>query len=168
MGVVDRGDQVQIKPGFNEDDELDNYRLAANLVSTKSGDAVRIVGDEQFVDQVLDAGCAINHRDDQYVFQVTDPDQMARYKVIERDHRQYYGYDEPARPQSPYVMIRWMMLRMIATSPQGRSLVEARYLKWLGPTFEIYDRVLRRALSAELNAAAYGGTPATSCLFGFH
>ncbi|WP_327393847.1 LPD7 domain-containing protein, partial [Pseudomonas coronafaciens] len=101
VGVVDRGDQVQIKPGFNEDDELDNYRLAANLVSTKSGDAVRIVGDEQFVDQVLDAGCAINHRDDQYVFQVTDPDQMARYKVIERDHRQYYGYDEPARPQSP-------------------------------------------------------------------
>nr|UVN18139.1 hypothetical protein pPsy0462a_00106 [Pseudomonas syringae] len=75
----------------------------------KSGDAVRIIGDDQFVDQVLDAGCGVNHRGSQYVFQVTDPDQMARYDVIERDHRQYYGYDEPARRQSPYVMIRWMM-----------------------------------------------------------
>ncbi|RMV77104.1 hypothetical protein ALP05_200115 [Pseudomonas caricapapayae] len=54
-------------------------------------------------------------------------------------------------------MTRWMTPPMIVTSLQSRSLVEARYLKWLGPTFEIYDRVLRRALSAKLNAAAYGG-----------
>ncbi|UKL12810.1 TraI/MobA(P) family conjugative relaxase [Pseudomonas savastanoi] len=94
-GVIDRGDFVHVKPGFNDDDELDNYRLAANLVSTKSGDAVRIIGDDQFVDQVLDAGCGVNHRGSQYVFQVTDPEQLARYDVIERDHRQYYGYDEP-------------------------------------------------------------------------
>lgn len=94
-GVIDRGDFVHVKPGFNDDDELDNYRLAANLVSTKSGDTVRIIGDDQFVDQVLDAGCGVNHRGSQYVFQVTDRDQMARYAVIEKDHRQYYGYDEP-------------------------------------------------------------------------
>ncbi|RMT67421.1 putative relaxase/mobilization nuclease MobA, partial [Pseudomonas syringae pv. theae] len=46
-GVIDRGDFVHVKPGFNDDDELDNYRLAANLVSTKSGDTVRIIGDDQ-------------------------------------------------------------------------------------------------------------------------
>ncbi|KPX04763.1 putative relaxase/mobilization nuclease MobA [Pseudomonas syringae pv. cunninghamiae] len=102
VGVIDRGDFVRVKPGFNDDDDLDNYRLAANLVSTKSGDAVRIIGDDQFVDQVLDAGCGVNHRGSQYVFQVTDPDQMARYDVIEKDHRQYYGYDEPeVSPHSP-------------------------------------------------------------------
>ncbi|KPX62438.1 Endonuclease relaxase [Pseudomonas amygdali pv. lachrymans] len=61
----------------------------------KCGDAVRIVGDEQLVDQVLDARCWINHRGSQYVFHVTDPDQMAHYDVIEKDPRQYYGYDEP-------------------------------------------------------------------------
>ncbi|KWT13361.1 hypothetical protein AL047_10595 [Pseudomonas syringae pv. broussonetiae] len=61
-----------------------------------------MIGDDQFVDQVLDAGCGVNHRGSQYVFQVTDPDQMARYDVIERDHRQYYGYDEPeVRTHSP-------------------------------------------------------------------
>jgi hypothetical protein len=101
-GVVDHGGRVEIKPGFEDYDDSANYRLAASLVSTKSGERVEIVGDDQFVDRVLEAACDFNHRDNGYVFQVTDRDQLERYDAIERDYRHYQVDDESVQGQPRY------------------------------------------------------------------
>ncbi|KPZ10632.1 hypothetical protein ALO40_200081 [Pseudomonas syringae pv. viburni] len=70
---------------------------------------------------------------------------MARYDVIEKDHCQYYGYDEPeVSTHSPARHDQVDDAPMMVTSLQGRSLVEASHQKWPGPTFKMYDRVLRR------------------------
>lgn len=82
-GVVDRGGLIQVKPGFEDYDESANFRLAASLAATKSGEALKVIGDDRFVDQVLDAGSALNERAGKYVFLVTDQDQLMRYDQIE-------------------------------------------------------------------------------------
>ncbi len=65
--------------------------------------------------------------------------------MIEKDHRQYYGYDEPeVSTHSPARHDQVDDAPMMVTSLQGRSLVEASHQKWPGPTFKMYDRVLRR------------------------
>ena len=90
VGVVDHGGRVEIKPGFEDYDDSANYRLAASLVSTKSGERVEIVGDDQFINRVLDAAYDFNQRDGGSVFLVTDRDQLERYNAIERDYRQFH------------------------------------------------------------------------------
>ncbi|GAB0084179.1 Relaxase/mobilization nuclease MobA [Pseudomonas coronafaciens pv. garcae] len=70
---------------------------------------------------------------------------MARYDVIEKDHRQYYGYDEPGVSTHPLARHDQVDdAPMMVTSLQSLSLVEASHQKRSGPTFEMYDRVLRR------------------------
>lgn len=99
VGVIDRGGLVQIKPGFEDHVDSANHRLAVNLVSTKSGDGVKVIGDDQFVDKVLDAGCGLNHRAGKYVFLVTDQKQLARYESIDREYRLHYGHNEQIQQQ---------------------------------------------------------------------
>jgi hypothetical protein len=93
--VVDRGDQVELKAGFEDDDELANYKMAAGIVSTKSGERVEVVGDPQFVDQVLEVGCRFNHEYRDSYFPVTDPEQQARYAYLETYNvRPSLGYQD--------------------------------------------------------------------------
>lgn len=87
-GVVDRGGLVQVKPGFEDYDESANFRLAVNLAASKSGEAMKVIGDDHFVDQVLDSGSALNQKAGKYVFLVTDKDQLMRYDQIERYRNQ--------------------------------------------------------------------------------
>jgi len=95
VGVVDRGDQVEIRSGFEVYDDLANYKMAAGIVSTKSGERVEVVGDPQFVDQVLEAGCRFNHQYRVSHFPVTDPEQQARYEYLETYHvRPSLGYQD--------------------------------------------------------------------------
>jgi hypothetical protein len=88
VGVVDRGNLVQVKPGFEDYDESANYRLAANLVRTKSGETAEILGDDHFVDQVLTAGFSINYHADQNFFSVTNHYQIHLYNSIEKKYLQ--------------------------------------------------------------------------------
>ncbi|WP_426154148.1 TraI/MobA(P) family conjugative relaxase [Pseudomonas sp. DC3000-4b1] len=98
-GVVDRGGLVQVKPGFEDYDESANFKLAASLAATKSGEAMKVIGDEGFVDQVLDAGSALNQRAGKYVFLVTDKDQLMRYDQIENSRpsvaTEHHNKNEP-------------------------------------------------------------------------
>ncbi|WP_323570712.1 TraI/MobA(P) family conjugative relaxase [Pseudomonas sp. 10S5] len=83
VGVVDHGDQIEIKPGFEDHDEVANYKMAAGIVSTKSGERVEVLGDAQFVDQVLVAGYRFNHEYSVSHFPVTNSEQQARYAYFE-------------------------------------------------------------------------------------
>lgn len=86
VGVVDSGNLVQVKPGFEDYDESHNYRLAANLVRTKSGETAEIIGNDQFVDHVLTAGFSINQNAQKSFFHVTNDYQIGLYNAIEREH----------------------------------------------------------------------------------
>lgn len=101
--VIDRGGLIQVKPGFEDYEESANFQLAASLAATKSGEAMKVIGDEHFVDQVLDAGSALNQRAGKYVFLVTDKDQLMRYRQIE-NYRLSYMNDEsaPAKAVNQY------------------------------------------------------------------
>ncbi|QLG96747.1 relaxase/mobilization nuclease domain-containing protein (plasmid) [Pseudomonas yamanorum] len=97
-GVVDHGGWVEIKPGFADYDDSANYRLAVNLVSIKSGERGEVVGDDEFVDRVLEMACDFKHTNDQYYeFPVTDPGQLAWYESIERSYRRKSGYEQPVQ-----------------------------------------------------------------------
>lgn len=100
VGVVDRGDQVEIKPGFEDYDDTANYRLAAEIAGTKSGERVEVVGDDDFVDRVLVEGCRLNYQQEKEVFRPTDNWQRGRSEVLEHRHvRPEMGYDDPAASQ---------------------------------------------------------------------
>lgn len=96
VGVVDSGDQVKIETGFEDDDDMANYKMAAGIVSTKSRERVVVLGDSQFVDQVLEAGSRFNHEYRLSQFQVTDPEQQARYAYLESYNEHSSGYQEEA------------------------------------------------------------------------
>src|SRR5471030_735222 len=83
VGVVDRGDQVEIITGFEHADQLANYKMAVGLASTKSGERVEVVGEPQFVDQMLEAGARFNEQYTHNHFAVTDLEQQARYAYLE-------------------------------------------------------------------------------------
>jgi hypothetical protein len=110
VGVVDRGNLVQIKPGFEDYDESHNYRLAANLVRTRSGETAEIIGDDQFVNQVLTAGFKINYHAEKNFFRVTNEYQIRLYSALEREyqlsnnaspvHRSMQSDDTQPRPPS--------------------------------------------------------------------
>ncbi|MEN3262647.1 TraI/MobA(P) family conjugative relaxase [Sodalis endosymbiont of Spalangia cameroni] len=95
VGVVDSGERLEIKPGFEDYDDAPNYRLAAVIAGRKSGEHVQVVGDYGFVDQVLLEGCRVNYQQDQEVFMPTGDYQKARYAFMEREYvRPELGYDD--------------------------------------------------------------------------
>ncbi|BEN76554.1 relaxase (plasmid) [Serratia marcescens] len=97
VGVVDRGSQVEIKPGFDDYDDTANYHLAAEIAGTKSGERVEVVGTDDFVDRVLVEGCRLNYQQEKEVFRPTDNWQRGRSEVLEHRHvRPEMGYDAPA------------------------------------------------------------------------
>ncbi len=104
VGVVDRGDLLQVMPGFEDYDESANYSLAVHLASSKNRENIKVLGDDQFVYQVFEAGHDLNYRAGEYVFLVTDQEQLERYKHFERDQLSEYLDDEPvrARPVADY------------------------------------------------------------------
>lgn len=83
VGVVDTGDRVVIKSGFEDADLAANLQMAAGLTSTKSGDRVEIVGPSDFVDQMLNAGARFNAQFNEGRFGVTDSHQQERYAEVE-------------------------------------------------------------------------------------
>jgi hypothetical protein len=87
VGVIDRGNLIQVKPGFEDYDESANYRLAANLVTTKSGEKAEIIGDNQFVESVLTSGHSINRSATRNFFHVTNDYQVGLYNAIEQQHQ---------------------------------------------------------------------------------
>lgn len=98
VGVVDHGDRIEIGPGFEDYDDSANYLLAVNLAALKSGERVEVIGDERFVERVLNTASYFNRTNDQYdVMEVTDPGQLGWYEAIERDHRRQSGYDQPVQ-----------------------------------------------------------------------
>lgn len=86
VGVVDKGDTLQVKPGFEDYDQSANYLLAADLVTTKSGERAEILGGDHFVHRVLEAGCRINHSAEDNFFRVTNVYQAALYTSLEQDY----------------------------------------------------------------------------------
>lgn len=117
VGVVDRGDILQVKPGFEDYDQSANYLLAADLVTTKSGEHAEILGDDHFVHRVLEAGCRINQSAEDNFFSVTHIYQAALHRSLERDYlhsqssdgspnarsnRQLERYDENQPEQSSH------------------------------------------------------------------
>jgi hypothetical protein len=83
VGVVDKGDQVVIKTGFEDVDQEANLRMAAGLASTKSGDHIEIVGKPEFVEEMLYAGALFNEQYKGENFTVTQADQLARLGYLE-------------------------------------------------------------------------------------
>lgn len=83
VGVVDKGDQVEIRSGFEDTDQEANYKMAAGLASTKSGERVEVVGNPNFVDEMLEAGARFNAQYGANNFAVTDAGQQARYDYLE-------------------------------------------------------------------------------------
>lgn len=97
IGVIDRGDLLQVEPGFEDYDESANYLLAAQLASSESREVIKVLGDDQFVYQVFEAGHDVNYRAGEYVFLVTDQEQLKLYKDFERDQLMEYLDEEPNR-----------------------------------------------------------------------
>lgn len=96
VGVVDRGDQVEIKPGYKDYDDTANYHLAAEIAGAKSGERVEVVGDDDFVDRVLVEGCRLNYLQEKEIFLPTDRWQRERSEVLESRYvRPEMGYGEP-------------------------------------------------------------------------
>lgn len=83
VGVVDRGDLVELKSGFDDADQEANYKFAAGLASMKSGERVEVVGSPDFVDEMLAAGARFNAQYGADNFAVTDANQQARYQYLE-------------------------------------------------------------------------------------
>ncbi len=83
VGVVDRGDQVEIRSGFDDLDQEANYKMAAGLASTKSGERVEVVGSHDFVDEMLYAGVRFNAQYGADKFAVTDSGQQVRFQYLE-------------------------------------------------------------------------------------
>lgn len=96
VGVVDRGDQVVLKSGFDRADDIANYDLAVAVSSTKSGEQVKAVGNDLFVDRVMYFGCRFNYRyQGHHYFPVTDEAQQERYRHMEvNEVRPGLGYDQ--------------------------------------------------------------------------
>ena len=82
VGVVDTGDRVVIKAGFDDADQAANLRMAAGLTSLKSGDRVEVFGPSEFVDEMLVAGARFNEQFSDGRFGVTDVHQQARYAEL--------------------------------------------------------------------------------------
>ncbi|MCW0217846.1 MAG: hypothetical protein OJI67_05945, partial [Prosthecobacter sp.] len=82
VGVVDTGDRVVIKAGFDDADQAANLRMAAGLTSLKSGDRVEVFGPPEFVDEMLVAGARFNEQFSDGRFGVTDVHQQARYAEL--------------------------------------------------------------------------------------
>lgn len=82
VGVVDTGDRVVIKSGFDDTDQAANLRMAAGLTSLKSGDRVEVLGPSDFVDEMLLAGARFNEQFADGRFVVTDNHQQARYAEL--------------------------------------------------------------------------------------
>lgn len=99
VGVVDHGDQVEIRSDFEDLDQQANYRMAVGLASTKSGEHVEIVGKPEFVDRVLEAGVQFNAQYSSSTFVVTDAEQQARYAYLENFNDQSISMGDAARTQ---------------------------------------------------------------------
>lgn len=92
--VVDYGSSIEIKSGFDDYDNTANYQLAVEIASTKSGDHIRVKGEDTFVDQVLQEGKKFNQRQGEALFNVTDRWQKGRYETL--DSRSL-GYPERSK-----------------------------------------------------------------------
>lgn len=86
VAVIDRGERIDIQPGFADYPEVDNYRLAADIAATKSGEHVKIVGTDKVVDDLLLESCRFNHQFEYDKFVPTDGYQRGRYQVLEKWH----------------------------------------------------------------------------------
>lgn len=102
VGVVDKGDTLQVKPGFEDYDQSANYLLAADLVTTKSGERAEILGDDHFVHRVLEAGCRINQSAQDNFFCVTNVYQAELHRSLERDYSQSLRSSAPRATLSHY------------------------------------------------------------------
>lgn len=95
VGVVDTGGTLQVKPGFEDYDQSANYLLAADLVTTKSGERAEILGDDHFVHRVLEAGCRINQSAEDNFFRVTNVYQAELHRSLEKDYSQSHRSSTP-------------------------------------------------------------------------
>lgn len=95
VGVVDTGGTLQVKPGFEDYDQSANYLLAADLVTTKSGERAEILGDDHFVHRLLEAGCRINQSAEDNFFRVTNVYQAELHRSLEKDYSQSHISSTP-------------------------------------------------------------------------
>lgn len=82
VGVIDRGDTIIIKDGFDTDDSHANRSLAVAIMGTKSGERAELVGDAQAVDLVLEAGVRHALHTGVDPLPLTDPMQQQRYVYL--------------------------------------------------------------------------------------
>ncbi|MBO1811649.1 hypothetical protein J4G53_25850, partial [Serratia ureilytica] len=99
VAVIDRGDRIDIKPGFADYPEAANYRLAADIAATKSGEHVKIVGTDKVVDDLLLESCRFNQQFEYDKFMPTDGYQRGRYRVLEKWHVQPEGHQSTSYRQ---------------------------------------------------------------------
>jgi len=110
VGVLDKGDHIEIRSGFDDHDDMANHRLAAGLASTKSGERFEAVGNDEFIDKVLTTAGQFNQRFADSPITPTDAYQQSLYAELESFYSQsgrndqlhkqltgeFYGQDDNA------------------------------------------------------------------------
>lgn len=84
VAVVDRGEVLEIKSGFDDTDDLANYSLAVAIMAHKSGEKAEILGEDIAVRQVIEAGLRHAEYTGIPALQLTDPGQQTMSSDIAR------------------------------------------------------------------------------------
>lgn len=115
--VADYGDRIEVYPRGEADN--DTWWLAAVLTARRSGDATAVHGEAPAVRRLLDTGGALNTRNPESRFSVSDSRQNSRVRETEAYFRQHQAPQE--RRQDEF-------RRQVATpAPAGEERPKTRY-----------------------------------------
>lgn len=82
VAVVDRGETVEIKSGFDDSDDLANYGLAVAIMARKSGDRAEILGENRAVHRLIEAGLHHAQHTGSSPLQLSIPEQRAEQAYL--------------------------------------------------------------------------------------
>lgn len=88
IAVVDRGETLEIKSGFDDADDLANYGLAVAIMAHKSGERAEVLGEEVAVRQVMEAGLRHAQFTGADPLRLSNPGQLAHSLELARQMQQ--------------------------------------------------------------------------------
>lgn len=84
-GVVDTGSRIEVKGGFEQNDDQANHAVAAELASLKRYGALTIRGDAQFTNQALYTAAQCSLAQGDFRYQLADAELRRRYEEMKQN-----------------------------------------------------------------------------------
>ncbi|MEB8059298.1 TraI/MobA(P) family conjugative relaxase [Pseudomonas fulva] len=81
VAVVDRGESIEIKAGFDDTDDLANYSLAVAIQAQKSGEMAQLLGHESAINQVIVSSLRYAEQTDGQALKLTDSAQQRLLEI---------------------------------------------------------------------------------------